>query len=552
MFKALFLLLIIFCLAWPVYAAAPSVYIPAEARLIVPDKDFVQVICLESKWRGGEAIAAIEAVGAALDKAFKELEKFGINLDSSAYLDSVSSFKDSFESICSSATVEQALAAVDEFKKQAQNLRGSLQTNLAIRLRRDIEGLFGEKKEKIKKSFEKELEDYSVKLQQEMEKRSQGRISVEDEGLKKELEERIRARVSAEVNRQASGDSSPDPAYYMELGRQLGEKFKAEEDARHKDELKTLSDGITAAEKQKLEQMINDFIETKTKEIDKVRDRLENIGAEIEALKEQKRADWLSYRDLAVEAKKQIIEKIINHYFSQAEEMILAKKETIEQARAKEETGDLKIMSTDELLAKLNQDKQAVMNLLMNGEINAGKIEQVKNEFANKWNEIRSEMEKIEAKSGAVVIDKITEYIDWKRIEKQLSENLLNAAGLKSTYGPLVERCQTKPDIFEPTNKEEAGDCTYCKNENELNQMLGLAGRIEAQINVCLGIINELKQYQANKTEISIKEALAFKDKLVSEFEKLRQLQSEYNNLNDVYKNNFNIARQQCFDYLNK
>jgi len=542
-------LLIILLIAFPVYASAPSIYIPEEALLIVPEEDFVELICLESKWKGGEAMANLEAIEEVLNNSFQELKQFGINLNSSDYLSS-DSLESALSSICSAKTIESAFQGVDSFKNQALNLEQSLQNNLALKLRQNVEKAFSNKEEEIKKSFENELDSYSQKLQKEMEERSEELIEIEDSKLRAELEARVESRVIAEVNRQAKNDSNPDSSYYLELGKKLSEQFKAEEDAIHKKELAEISQEIVENEKNRMQGLIDQFIEDNTGKIDQVRDLLENIPFEINSLKEKKEQEWLKYKDQALETKRNIFKKVIDYYFNQAEEIIISKKDLINKAQ--EQNTELEILTFEEIKEKLNQDKQEILNLLLNGEITQDKINQVKNEFENKWQEIKKEMEKIETQSAEKVIDQIIEHTDWKRLKVMLNENFPNAESIKETYTPLLEKCQNDSNILNPSNKEEAGYCSYCSNENQLRELINYSVQIKIQIEVCLNLIEELEQYQSNKSLVSIDQALSFKNELVSEFEKLRLLQKSYNSFNENYKYNFEISKQECSNYLNK
>ncbi|RLF04982.1 MAG: hypothetical protein DRJ64_06160, partial [Thermoprotei archaeon] len=217
----IFLLLIfitpLFVFGQSVFRVAPSgkvgvVNIPSEVQQIIPQKDLVEVVCYETKWRGGEAIEKVEAVNQALQPLLEEVRKLGVEVKPSLFVVSssiVDELERKIEAVCRASNLTQAQTRLQDFINTANSLRDEIQVKIAGEIRGVIEPALRAKSEEIKTRIEKELKTEAEKEAKEIELRLRAQAQTEADQRKAEIKERLQKQIEAQL--QAEFNARMDP-----------------------------------------------------------------------------------------------------------------------------------------------------------------------------------------------------------------------------------------------------------------------------------------------------------------------------------------------------
>lgn len=414
-----------------------SIVIPPTAHEYSSQEELVEILCYETKWKGGEGLARIEALEESLAPINSELEKLDFSTDYN--LSAISSnMTEKMEAVCTAKSVEEAIKEIDEYITLANEARDSLESGFSADLRA-IESNLREQGEALRKRLEKELEEESVVLKKEAEERIREEAKKEAESLERQLrqlgsefesfmssgnvglsEARAKAnelagRISADTETSAflsrkfnellseatkifprvvSGEMSPAqvssmisqrvPAMVEEIKSFMKDKYEniaKEEEKRIREMLEEKADEIGGEERKALE---------------KVRDVFETFEADFEDLYSKRLVQFEIYKEKAENKKRELVVKAVNSHFDEAIEAINERKGDIETAFAAGVAEEFGIISYEEMIKMIERDREEIISEFTKIEPTAKKIAQVKAKFNSKWNDYRQKVEAIE------------------------------------------------------------------------------------------------------------------------------------------------------------
>ncbi len=415
-----------------------SIIIPPAAYEYISQEELVEILCYETKWKGGEGLARVEALEESLSPVTGDLEKLGFSTANYNLSSSSVSMREKIDAVCSAKSVEDALREIDEYITLANKIRNDLEGSFATDLR-GIEVKLREQGEALKKKLEKELGEESVALKTEAERKIREDAEKEADSLETQLrqlgsefesfmssgdrglgEARAKAnelagRISADAETSAflsrkfnellseatkvfpqvaSGQMTPAqvknmvtqkvPSVVEEIKSFMKGKYeniaKAEE-ARIREMLEKKADEIGGEERRSLE---------------KIKDVFENIESEFEALYRKKLVEFEPYKEKAEGKKRELVIKAVDSHFDEAKKLIEERKGDIETAFAAGVAEEFGIISYEEMIRMIEKDRGEIISEFTKTEPTAEKIAQVKAKFNSKWNDYRQKVEAIE------------------------------------------------------------------------------------------------------------------------------------------------------------
>lgn len=377
-------------------ASAQNIRIPETVRRTVGDVDLVEVFCYETKARGGEAVAKIEALSELLPPLLKEVEEFGVVVPLPDFKSMISNLEAGMEAVCNARMLEEAQMNLQNFINAAEGLR----SKLAVELRGKIEPPLRERGEKLRVRLEKELRAEGEALGKEIELKLRAEALEEAEPSKQAVRKRIEDEIMARFKAGEFGER-PDPAKLQELGMEMGqkeaEKIKAELTAKYEKLAQSERERITKLMEEKAEQLGGE----EKRKLEGLRDKFESLGAKINALAESKMTRWQQFKIKAAQKRKEILIKTAGAQLDSAKAAVRDFSRQLDLARQYGKN----VPSAEELAAELENDKQALIEKFATGIPDENAIYQAEMELRAKWTKIRRDLESVALKGAQEIID---------------------------------------------------------------------------------------------------------------------------------------------------
>ncbi len=470
-----------------------DISIPAGIEEYASEKDVIEALCYEAKWKGGEGVARIEALSELITPALGEIGELGIAVDDIELEADAQKTREKLESICNASTVKEATEKVNEYISFSENLKHSLQNKLKTGLR-GMESELKEQGERLKKKIEDELNAEGKQMAKEAEERIRRDAENEASSLESQLRElagefqsfmgeekpdhgkaqskarELSSRISADpqtssflsskfedILREASNISvQKDPLVVRSLVeervpskieeiksfmKQKYERIAEEEEVKIRNEFQKRADELGGEEREKME---------------RIRSVFDDFDQRLETRSKEKMAEWSQYENKSTEKKRQIILRAVESHFDKAISAVQAKKDDIDLAVELGVAEEHGIIPYNELIQLIEKDKEEVVNEFLNSDFNPVSINAIQARFQNKWSSYQEKMEKIEIIGDGTLESVLRPYwderVDWNRIQYSMNLQVSNLEllerNLNNTYADY-DQC-INSDEFSP------------------------------------------------------------------------------------------------------
>ena len=393
-----------------VFGQVPQV--PSEYRQAVPEKDWMELYCYEAKYRGGEAVAKLEALAELLPPLIAKVEDVGVKVSVPDYAAMARDLESKLDAVCQQESLDATQAKLQEFISAAEEARG-----VGNDLRSQIEPPLVAKGEELRKKLEKELRPEGEAMGREAEARLRAEAEQEAKAREAELRERIKQEIEEELKaRAAAGEfgEKPDMGELLKLGQRMGEERGRIEGEKARAELTAKYEALAQEERARITKLMeakaDEIGGEELKKLKAIRYGFENFEIELGIVSQAKMVRFNEYRDKAIQKRKEIIRTILENQIEEGKKQILAHKEEIDKARAEGKD----IPTAEELVAQLEADEQALIDRLATGEVGEADIRQAVEEMRSEWDRVRGELEKLQ-KQGAAEI--------YSRLKTELERN---------------------------------------------------------------------------------------------------------------------------------
>jgi len=456
----------LFAFAQSAFRVAPSgkvgiVNIPFEVQQIIPQKDLVEVVCYETKWRGKEVIEKVEAVNQALQSLLEEVRQLGIEINPSLFVVSSSIIEElerKIEAVCQAPDLTQAQARLQDFINTANSLRDEIQVKIAGEIRTTIEPALRAKGEEIKTKIEKELKAKAEKEAKEIEAMLRAQAQAEADQRKAEIKERLQKQIEAQLQAEfnarmdSEGNNSALIAEMLKKGPELGAKLEAKEGEKIRAELEAKYQKLAEEEREKLcekyEKKAKKIAGEEKRKMEEIAKKFENFGQNINAaIAQVGTSKYQEYRQKALEKKKEIIAKAVDYYIKQAKKEIEKQGPLIEKARQEGRCGasynGVRLpCQVEDLLTQLEQDKRLIIQQLTIQGTDQKTINELRKTFKEKWENIRRSLELAKLRSGVEIYQTIAKRVDWDYMASKLKKSFNHLNSTISSYEKSRNVCQ--------------------------------------------------------------------------------------------------------------
>jgi hypothetical protein len=599
-------------IATPILPMSSKVIIPEEAREYSSENDLIEVLCYESKWKGGAGVAQIEALDELISPALNEVAELNVLAGEINLSASSQEMRQKLEAVCQASDVESAIQNVSEYISFAENLRVSLQGSFMQNLR-SLENDLRERGEKLKNKLEEELGAESERLAQEAEaelrkkgeeegaaleaqlrqlasefeafmsqgevgpgearskaRQLAGRVSVDSQTstfLSSKFEE-ILNEASNLIGIAMSGDVDPSQIKSMAMQKVPGvvEEIKAF--------MKVKYDNIAIEEEARirteLEEKANEIGQGEKEDLEKIRDAFEDFEQKLEVLVAQKSSEWEDYEQRVLEKKRDIIVTAVDNQFEKAKKLIEERKDQIDMAVEEGVAEEYGIMSFDSLINELEKDRREIIAEFQIGDFSSDEIAVVQKKFQSKWNEYRLKMEAIEMVDAEEVAKKILEATDWKQVRSKMNiaiRELKRRDSGRVNYNKYLSDCQTNPDLANPPvvtgNKKIyiSNNCIICRILDETKDLVELAESVdlsdlEAKRELVEVRINRLNSNFATNRKIanplSLQDVIGYKDEIMDAVSAFKSIEAGLVEAQAKQELAREKARDICIIYTNR
>lgn len=568
--------------------------IPSGATEYTSEKDIVDVMCYETKWKGGEGVARIEALDEMISPVLGSFADLGISIDNPQLNSKSLEMRQKMDGICSAENSSEASQRISEYIELGENIRNYLQGDFTVKLRASEKELIN-KGEQLREKLEREVGEEGERIAKEVE----SRLRAEGEAEGKAIEDQLRELSSEFKSFVSSGEVDQSEAWAK--ARSLASRISADSttisflSGKFEDILGEAisfipmamageidSTGIEAIVIQKVPGHVNEikeFMETKyrnmgrqeeerirkemeskvdeiggpeKKALESIRDAFADFENKLESLSQQKIKEWSGYESKALEKKKEIIIKAVDSHFEDAEKLIESKKEQIQTAIEEGVAEEYGIISYESLIANLRADRDQIINEFMTGDASSESIAITQRKFQNKWNDYRQKMEAIGMGSTEDAIKKILGGADWREVRTKISSAILEIEGRdarRNHYNQRFEECSNSPELFNPpeiTGGKRiyiSNNCIDCRILEEARLALEEVEKID---------INDLKNKKdmverhiwtlGDRKDLTLKEVLQIKNELMEAVDTFRGMEGTLTNL----ENNLKKARERA------
>lgn len=558
-----------------------GISIPSEVYNYVDEKDLVEYLCYETKWKGAEALARIGALNSVLVPAFKKLEENEIAFND-IDLESINSDINSrIDGICSAVSVGDASTKINDYINFSRQIQGSLERNLGGELR-SIENDFRRRGEELRERLNREMDEEAKRLAEEAENRL--RQQGEEEGrllegklreLSNEFKEMVIPRgeeiapgeVISVARRLSSGFSNKDPEVNSFLSSRFQEILieatsladlassgglspaQAQSRAQQRvpgvvseirDFMQERYRNLGKQEEQAIREMLQEKAETiageEKEKLESIQSIFENIEEEVERNYQSRMENLKQFEQRALQKRKEIIVKIIDANFEEALKLIESKKTQIDDAVESGVAQEFGITSYEQLISDINSDRDEIANELLSSQsITSATIVGIQEKFQNKWNNYRLKMESIEFSVPEKVIEGILSRHDikffednLKRVENNLSRIERDINRYDVVYNERIKECNDNPRYTISPTSREIGKCISCLSLNYImdehrTENTENYEKLKDGYQSMSSLIQQLKAYSVNPPN-NMQEAIQFKNELQESYRKMNEI----------------------------
>ncbi len=562
-----------------------GVSIPSNASEYASEEDIVEMICYKAKWKGGEGVAHIEALEASTTPFIEKLSEAGVNVGDGDLSTKSSTIRNKLEAVCSASSSDEATQRVNEYISYAEEVRDSLQNDFSAEFR-DVKGELENRGKEIKEEIERELKKEGETRAKEAEEELRRKGKEEGDALETQLRALGRefesfmsqgevgpgaARAKA---RELSGRISADSETTTFLENKFEEILKEAEGLISQ----AMSGAISPIEiRSRVQQRvpakveeIKEFIENKYRKMGREKEneiraelekRAEEIGGEerrqLEEIRDialsleddinsnfqERKGEWEGYEEKYLQKKAEIVRRAVEKHFEEAESLIRENKEQIDLAIEEGVADDFGILSYEQLLENLEKDKEEIIEKLTHSDLNESTISEVQREFARKWNEYRKKMEVLEAESPSKVIDVIVERYDIDAHIEEVKREMEKEGKMRDgRLARLFEACdnEKKGVASRPVGgrwdddfrMNEVNICIWCESKDYYIGLYKEFEKLSEEAENYLRRLKESSQRLENYKQTppaTIKEALEFRDELMTSGDKIREMEENLN-----------------------
>ncbi len=534
-----------------VFSTKPQINIPPKIEKIVPQKDLVELVCYETKWRGGKAIGRLEAIDKALKPILDETKNLGVEIEPDLYLvgkKEADKLNQKIEAVCQAKSLSQAKQKLQEFISQAQEMKQNIQNGLALKIRNKIEPALRKAGQELKAKIEKELRQQAEEEAKQIKERYRKQIKAEAEQRKNEILQRIKARIKSQMEQEfkakmnPNGDNSALIAQLREKGEKLGREEGAKEGEKIKAELEAKYRKIAKQEEEKLKEKYKKLGEKiaaeKKEQFEDIAKKLSRFGEYASKTFSQINTEkYQEYKQKALAKRKEIIAKAVGYYIDQAKRLIENQRPLLEAAQKEKAriSGKYRILSPEGYLKELDHDKELIVAELTNP--NSTKtIAQIEQEFRQKWEKIRKELEMAKMLAQQDILKMIKQKTNWQKVLANLNKWQKFLALKKKTYQTNYLNCQK--------GIKTTKDCLVCPIIDTEKQLAQEADKIEKEIINAKKLIEKIDYY--SNRQASLEELIKLKDDLVFSLGTLRNKKQEFVNIYNQYNNKVSFRRKYC------
>ncbi len=454
-----------------------QISIPEEALNYTSEKELIEALCYEAKWKGGEGIAKIEALDELISPVLENITSLGILIDSINLESKTYEMRQKLEEVCNAENVDESIEKINEYFSFSHGLKNVLQgdfTNNLKKIEKDLKNKGEELKIKLEKELGIEAEEMSKKAEEELRRKGkeesealefqlkelgkefenfmlQGDVGFEDAQAKANqlvgkisTDSETRIFISSKFNEilneavgvvpaVMSGQISPSeikvridrkiPGIVQEIKSFMIQKYEnlgKQEEEKIRSLLEGKANEIGGEEKEALE---------------KIRIVFEKFEERLESLSREKMSEWNKYEQMSKGKKREIISKSIEHHFEKAKKAIENRKDDINMAFEFGVADEYGIIPYNDLLQMIEKDKLEIINELSSTEFNSELIEKTKKKFQTKWNNYREKMEKIEIIGDGTLESVLRKYwdenrVDWSSLARRIDIGITNIESL--------------------------------------------------------------------------------------------------------------------------
>ena len=288
--------------------------VPEDIKNIVPQKDLLELYCLETKARSGEFFSALFALESILTPVSKDLKTIGIEAEIPDIHSYTSQAHAKLNAVCSAKNLDEAQLATKELKTFGEQVRMELMDlkyNLARELKAKGEKLKKESEERVKKEIEAWIQSEKSKEEDEL------------NALANQLAEEAKNKLIQEIGEKQFADEASAQAYAQSRAEQIRAEIEAKINKLVEEKKKKLEE----AANQKAAELLGGDVE-KFKDIAQ---RMENIEDEIEGLMAQKSKEYEQYKVQAAQKRKELILMVINKKVEEGMKKLQEKNEMLKK-----------------------------------------------------------------------------------------------------------------------------------------------------------------------------------------------------------------------------
>ena len=572
--------------------SSSRISIPSGAAEYASEKDIVEAMCYEAKWKGGEGIARIEALDEMISPVLDDLSNLGISIDNPQLSSKSSEMRQKIEAICSAENNNEASQRISEYIELGEGIRNYLQGDFTVKLRGSEKELIS-KGEQLREKLEKEIGEEGKRIAKEVEARLRSEGEAEGKAIENQMKQlasefesfmssgevgpaeaqakarSLASRISADssttsflsskfeailgeaislIPRIMAGDIDPTeiqaiviqkvPGHVNEIKEFMETKYRnigKQEEEKIRKELEKKADEIGGKEKIALEN---------------IRDAFADFENKLEVLSQQKRKEWSPYEAKALEKKREIIVKAVDAHFKDAEKLIESRKDQIQIAIDEGVAEEYGIISYESLMANLKADRNQIIDEFMTSDASSESIAITQRKFQSKWNDYRQKMEAIEMGSAEDAIEKILNGANWKEVRSKMSTAIREIGSApRAHYEKRFNECRDNPELFNPPeitgNKKIyiSNSCIDCRILEEAKIAIDRSEAVdledlEAKKDL---VTNNIWQLESRK-DMSLQDVLRIKNELMEAVDAFRSIEEALTNA----ENNLKKARERA------
>jgi len=285
-----------------------------DIKKTIPQKDLLELYCLETKARSGEFFAALFAVESILTPVSNDLKLIGIEAEIPDIHAYTSEAYNKLEAICSASNLDEAQIAGRDFRIFGEKVRAELMDlkyNLARRLKAKGEELKKEMEEKVKNEVEQWVQREKVKIEEEL------------NNLANQLAEEAKNNLIQEMQQMQFTDEAAAQAYAQSRVEQIKAEITTRINQLAEEKRKKLEEEAN----KKAEELLGGDVET----FKNIAQRMENIEEEIENLMVQKSKEYQQYQVQAAQKRKEVILMLIDKKIEEGMQKLKEKNEMLKE-----------------------------------------------------------------------------------------------------------------------------------------------------------------------------------------------------------------------------